>query len=542
MSHPSVDRERRLLESLPAAASITDEIVTGLAELGPGGAVRSANPVARALLEGPAGAALREMLRDMAERVAEREGHAEAVVTAPGADVRLLVARGAGDGFLAFLERDTERTHRTQTQILRTMLATVCEGGSIAAAAGRAMVSLAWVMPGTLLVLYEVDEAGGSLVALAQARVPPSRAGVLSPQPLDGEGPAARAVRSGVPCRATTPALVGGTQAVLALPVRAGSEVLGALLAEGSPDILREAELRLLQGMADAAASLLARERQEATLRVERSTRREAEARTELAQSVAVQREGLATVGKLTACVTHEMNGPLAFMRTNLRVLGEHAGRLGGMASGAAAEPDALAEIARDAREIAAECLEGLDRIAAMVQSLRGLVRDPGSRERFDPVRPLTDAVEVFRRARRDHCEVGLSVSGDLPDIEGSPTSLSHVVLNLLENGLDAMGGSGALQVRATRAGRALRLEVEDRGPGIPTEIRGRLFEPYFTTKPVGKGTGLGLFICRELVGQLGGRIAYESGPSGTVFRVELPGASEGPARASTRADGPPLS
>jgi signal transduction histidine kinase len=87
------------------------------------------------------------------------------------------------------------------------------------------------------------------------------------------------------------------------------------------------------------------------------------------------------------------------------------------------------------------------------------------------------------------------------------------------------MGGAGALQVRATRAGSALRIEVEDRGPGIPAEIRGRLFEPYFTTKPVGKGPGLGLFICRELVGRLGGRIAYESGGSGTVFRVDLPGA-----------------
>jgi len=521
----SVDRERRLLECLPSAASLTDEIVTGLAELGPDGAVRSANPVARSLLDGAAGPALRQMLRDMVERVAERDGHAEAVLSAPGAEVRLLVARGSGEGYIAFLERDTERAHRTQTQILRTMLSTVCEGGSIAAAAGRAMVSLAWVMPGTLLVLYEVDGPTRSLVALAQARVPPSRAGALSPQPLDGDAPAARAVRTGVPCRSLTPALVGGAQAVLALPVRAGGEVLGALLAEGSPDILREAELRLLQGMADAAASLLARERQEATLRAERSTRLEAEARTELAQNVAVQREGLATVGKLTACVTHEMNGPLAFMRTNLKVLGEHAGRLGGMAGGAAGDPADLAEIARDAREIAAECLEGLDRIAAMVQSLRGLVQDPGTRDRFDPLRPLTDAVEVFRRARRDHCEVGLSVSGDLPDVEGSPTALSHVVLNLLENGLDAMGGAGALQVRATRAGSALRIEVEDRGPGIPAEIRGRLFEPYFTTKPVGKGTGLGLFICRELVGRLGGRIAYESGGSGTVFRVDLPGA-----------------
>ena len=518
---PSVP-ERRLLESLPSAGAVIDEIVTGVAELGPGGAVRDANPVARTLLDGPAAPRIREMLREMAARVATSEGYAEATVGGPGGDVRLLVARGAGDGAIAFLERDTERAHRTQTQILRTMLATVCEGGSIAAAAGRAMASLAWVMPGTLLVLYEVDPASRTLVALAQARVPPSRAAVLSLQPLDGDFPGARAVRSGAPFRTLTQPLVGAPAAILALPVRVGTQVLGALLAEGSPALLNEAELRLLQGMADAAASLLARERQEATLREERSTRQAAEEQSQRARSVAVQREGFATVGKLTACVTHEMNGPLAFMRTNLKVLGEHAARLEQMAGGAG--PVDLSEIARDAHDIVAECLEGLDRIAATVQSLRGLVRDPGTRERFDPAGPLADAVEIFRRSRRDQCQVGLSLSGELPELEGSPTALSHVVLNLLENGLDAMGGSGALQVRAARAGRSLRLEVEDRGPGIAGDIRGRLFEPYFTTKPVGKGTGLGLYICRELVTQMGGRIGFESGASGTVFRVELPG------------------
>jgi two-component system NtrC family sensor kinase len=217
------------------------------------------------------------------------------------------------------------------------------------------------------------------------------------------------------------------------------------------------------------------------------------------------------------------MNGPLAFMRTNLKVLAEHADRIGRLDG--EPRPDELADIAGDSRDIVAECLEGLDRIAAMVQSLRGLVRDTGTTERFDPAAPIAEAVEVFRRAQRDRCEVGLALSGDLPALEGSPAALTHVVLNLLENGLDAMGGSGVLQVRATRSGTWLRLDVEDRGPGVPGEIRGRLFEPYFTTKPVGKGTGLGLYICRELVTRLGGQIGFESGPGGTVFRVQLPGA-----------------
>jgi len=516
-------QERPLLEIIPAAGAVIDEIVIGVAELDGGGGVAGANPVARTLLDGPLGAGIREMLRAMAARVVEAGGHTEATVTGPGGDVRILVARGAGGAFVAFLERDVERAYRTQTQILRTMLATVCEGGSIAAAAGRALVSLAWVMPGTLLVLYEADERQESLVALAQARVPPARAAVLSTQPLAGDSAVARAVRTGAPSRTLVQPLTGPAAAVLALPVRAATGVLGALLAEGPTSLLNEAELRLLQGMSDAAASLLARERQEASLRDERSARRTLEERSERAQAAAIQRDGLATVGKLTSCVTHEMSGPLAFMRTNLNVLGEHAARL--QRAQADLGAGELGAIADETREIVSECLEGLDRITAMVQSLRGLLRDPADRERFDPARPVADAVDVFRRSRRADCQVGLSLAGDLPELVGSRTALSQIVLNLLENGLDAMGGKGTLQVRAVRSGGGLRLEVEDRGAGIPGAVRGRMFEPYFTTKPVGKGTGLGLYICQELVSQMGGRIGFETGGSGTVFHVEIPGA-----------------
>ena len=523
MDDSALERGHRLLEAIPAAGGVVDEIAIGVAEAASDGTVTLANPVARALLDGPLSGRIREMLREMTRSVVAEGGHLEATVGGAGSEVRILLARGAGTGYIAFLERDAERAHRAQVQILRTMLSSVCEGGSIASAAGRALVSLAWIMPGALLVLYDIEEDSRSLAVLASARVPPSRADILAAQPLDGDSPAAQSVRGRAPCRSLSQPLVGVPEAVLALPVKAGGQVLGSLCAVGSPALLGEGELRLLQGMADAAASLLARERQEARLHEERSSRQRLEERSERARNVEVQREGLATVGRLTACVTHEMNSPLAFMRTNLRVLGEHADRLGRMAEGAA-DAGGLEEIAADAREIVAECLEGLDRLGSILQSLRGLVRDPSERVRFEAARPVMEAVDVFRRSSRGQCEVGLSMAGDLPELEGSPVVVSHVVLNLLENGLDAMGGQGALEVRAFRSAGGLRLEVEDRGPGIPGDVRGRLFEPYFSTKPVGKGTGLGLYVCRELVTEMGGRIGFETGASGTVFHVELPG------------------
>lgn len=524
MKEFALEAGRPLLESIPAASQVIDEISVGVAWTSPSGDVVRANPVARTLLDGPLGPAIREMLREMSVRVNVSGGHLEAQVDGATGGVRLLLAPADPEGCIAFLERDTERAHRTQLRILRSMLATVCEGGSIAKAANGALLSLAWAVPGTLLVLYEFDEASRTLVALAQARVPPSRSAILSAQPVDGESAVARAVRSGEPFRALSEPLVGPAEATLALPVKAAGKVLGALLASGSVLALGEAELRLIQGMADAAASLLARERQESRLREERLTRERLEERGKRAREIEVQREGLATVGRLTACVTHEINGPLAFMRTNLNVLGGHAESLRRMAAGGSDEPS-LPEIAGDAADIVSECLEGLDRIASILQSLRGLVRDPAERVRFQAARPLEEAVEVFRRSRRGQCEVTLALAADLPDLEGSPAVLSHVLLNLLENGFEAMGGTGSMLVRASRRGGALRLEVEDGGQGIPSDVQSRLFEPYFSTKPVGKGSGLGLYVCRELVSRLGGRIGFETGNKGTVFHVELPGA-----------------
>ncbi len=520
----------RPIETVPTPAGLIDEISFGVVELDRDGAVLSANPAARALLEGTGGNLVAATLAEMAERVCDAEGHVEARIRAAASEVRLLVARTAGDGCLAYLERDTSRPQRLQVQILRTMLAAVCEDGSPAVAGSRALVTLAWVMPGTHLVLYEIHEESKTLVCLAQARVPPGQSECLVPQPLAADSPAARAVVRAMPVHiAAPPGRDGVAYSTLALPVKIGDRVLGALYACGPADAMNESELRLLQGLADAAGSLLLRARQEAALEAERAVRRALEQEQERARGAALEREALATVGKLTSCIAHEINSPLAFMRTNLHVLGEHAQRLGLMALGKVPQADpgeSLGEIAGETRDIVKECLEGLDRIASIISMLKGLARSRQDEQMcFAPGKPVQDAVYMFSRARSGDGQVDLELEKDLPELTGSPVALAQLVLNLLENALDAMGGRGTVSVHASAAGRGVRIQVSDHGPGIPEEIWGRVFEPYFTTKPVGKGTGLGLYICREIVERMGGRIGFETGPGGTTFTVEFPAA-----------------
>jgi signal transduction histidine kinase len=111
-----------------------------------------------------------------------------------------------------------------------------------------------------------------------------------------------------------------------------------------------------------------------------------------------------------------------------------------------------------------------------------------------------------------------------LPTIPGYAAELNQVWTNIIDNALDAMGGSGTLTVRTALDGERLLVEIGDTGPGIPPEVRQRIFEPFFTTKGVGKGTGLGLDVSyRVVVSRHHGDLAVESEPGNTRFQVRLP-------------------
>jgi len=130
---------------------------------------------------------------------------------------------------------------------------------------------------------------------------------------------------------------------------------------------------------------------------------------------------------------------------------------------------------------------------------------------------------------RVDNVEVQLDLTEALPVLWADPHQLHQVVVNLVSNAHDAMcqiAGPRRLSVRTRhdpRQGR-IRLEIADTGPGIPPEVQRRLFEPFVTTKPAGKGTGLGLALCRGIVEGHGGSIRAESRTGqGAIFVVELP-------------------
>jgi signal transduction histidine kinase len=118
-----------------------------------------------------------------------------------------------------------------------------------------------------------------------------------------------------------------------------------------------------------------------------------------------------------------------------------------------------------------------------------------------------------------------VEVAADLPDAAASPHAIQQVVVNVVQNAIQAMPGGGAITVAAAHEAGALVVRVSDNGPGVLAADRARIFDPMFTTKERGGGTGLGLAVCRRLTSAWGGSIEVGDGPDGrgATFRVVIP-------------------
>ncbi|WP_254614105.1 MULTISPECIES: two-component regulator propeller domain-containing protein [unclassified Myxococcus] len=283
--------------------------------------------------------------------------------------------------------------------------------------------------------------------------------------------------------------------------------------------------------------------------RVQERTRELARANEELeanvrtlrqTQAQLVQAGRMAAVGQLAAGVGHEINNPLAYIVSNL----EHASE----------ESDALARElgeARDAgtrlREVGQalrEALHGADRVRRIVRDLKTFSRPDD--EKQGPVElgaVLDSAVKIAMGELRPRAKV-VRDYGDVTWVEGNEARLAQVFLNLLINSAQALpeGRAEENEVRlVTRGGPDgwVVAEVRDTGSGISPESLGRIFDPFYTTKPVGVGTGLGLSLCHAYVTAMGGTISVESELGrGSVFRVTLRRAREVGAALSSEARG----
>ncbi len=210
-----------------------------------------------------------------------------------------------------------------------------------------------------------------------------------------------------------------------------------------------------------------------------------------------------------TSSLVHELRQPVFALRGRLQLLHER----GAVGSGCLRELE-----------------DQLDHIESLLDYYGGVSSPPGPRGGFDVRVPVAEALALLTPRAQS---AGIVVSADQPAkpvrVEGHPTALRQVLLNLLKNAIDAVSPARVREiVIRVSAGDEVWIVIEDTGLGVPDEVRPRLFDPFVTTKAPGEGTGLGLFISQQRVEELGGRVSIEPGQDGgTHATVVLPRAGQ---------------
>jgi signal transduction histidine kinase len=171
------------------------------------------------------------------------------------------------------------------------------------------------------------------------------------------------------------------------------------------------------------------------------------------------------------------------------------------------------------------EVKESTRRISDLVAAVRSYSQlDRASLQQTDVTEGLESTLVMLSHRLQDGVTVVRDYGNDVPRIEAIAGELNQVWTNLIGNAIDAMKGTGTLRVSTRAHENGVVVEIGDTGPGMPQEVQAHAFEPFYTTKEVGKGTGLGLDISRRIVVERhGGEITIDSRPDGTVLRVRLP-------------------
>ncbi|MBL3558451.1 MULTISPECIES: sensor histidine kinase [Marinobacter] len=235
----------------------------------------------------------------------------------------------------------------------------------------------------------------------------------------------------------------------------------------------------------------------------------------------------LRSVGQLAAGVAHEINNPIGFISSNLKVAGEYVNDLREVV------PDTRQnrELLDDFTDLLGESSDGARRIASIVSDLKTFSSiDQADYTLCDVNELLASAVHLLQTEYGHDLEI-LKKPGELPKISGHPSRLSQTFYNLLDNAAQALreqtqesgaeGKAGRILAKTSVDSDGIRVVIQDNGCGIPESIREQVFDAFYTSRPVGSGTGLGLTVARDTVRAHGGSIQIDS-REGTGTRVTL--------------------
>ena len=252
--------------------------------------------------------------------------------------------------------------------------------------------------------------------------------------------------------------------------------------------------------------------------------------------------EKMAALGRLVAGVAHELNNPISFVFGNMYALKRYGKAITKYLSACKGDrdPQEIAElrkslkidqVLRDIGPLVDGTLEGAERVRDIVQDLRRFSSNQEeTSEAFNLTRLVRTASDWVIKTQRIKPSMRLDIPEQL-DIRGRKGQLHQIVVNLVQNAADVLSGDpdGEIIISGRKSGGEVILRVADNGPGIPADRIDKIFEPFYTTKPIGAGTGLGLYISYNMAMKQGGDLTAANRPGGGAeFTLRIP-ADESP-------------
>ena len=245
-------------------------------------------------------------------------------------------------------------------------------------------------------------------------------------------------------------------------------------------------------------------------------------------QAQLLQSEKMASIGQLAAGVAHEINNPIGYVYANFNTLSGYVTELLAAAKGGAdapARPLDLEFLSDDLPDLLRETRDGLDRVTKIVRDLKDFSRIDTSDawESADLMAGLESTLNIVQNEVKYKATIDRRLVA-LPEVCCRPSEINQVFMNLLVNAAQAIPERGVIRLASGFDDDQVWIEVADTGKGMTAEVQNRIFEPFYTTKPVGQGTGLGLSLSYTIVQKHHGRIEVDSEPGrGTTFRITLP-------------------
>ncbi|MBF0170936.1 MAG: GAF domain-containing protein [Nitrospinae bacterium] len=232
-----------------------------------------------------------------------------------------------------------------------------------------------------------------------------------------------------------------------------------------------------------------------------------------MAQDELTHAARMVTIGEIASGMAHEVNNPLAVIAGYAESLAEQV-------------PDESRIDREEIARIVGIIVSQAERCQRITRSVLDFARRQEMRiELVDLTRSLSNALLLAgHKAGEREVTLVADLAPDLPRVITDPHLLEQILLNLLNNAVDAVGAEGKVTLSARIAHGTVRVTVADNGPGVPPELREKIFAPFFTTKPMGEGTGLGLAICRQLAERLQSPLSVEEAPGGgALFVLTMP-------------------